>query len=431
MMKISKKLLVKYYPAHSTTGTTTSSVKKNILFLSSGLVLCGLFSCRNTSGDVAKSTQKKYGIYVLGKDAKEYIVETNTLDSGIIYPEKTGAELNEKEMDRDLIAKDGFYYRLNRKKASFIKYTATEQTMKEVATAPLENFAIDNYYWLNKDSLLLTGLNTTDFSQVKYAIIKTDDMKVLTIGDLAIPRPFGKYTSISTGFTELKNKQLFVGYTYHQRLSSYDYTTSDTTYLALFNYPQMTKIRIDKDVRSTYPGGTNMVQPYSFNDEKGNYYFMTCPGIALGNRADISTGIFRINAGEDALDKNYFFNISGSVINNHAYGIWYLGGKQAIIRTERKDLFKGLSDHYSTAHFEFYLIDLATQKVIKKLELPLDKGTRRACVIVSGEMAYISVNSTKEGNYIWLYNIKTRNLKKGLQLAGDTDFMMRIDQLQK
>lgn len=430
-MKISKKILLKYCPAHSTPETTTSSVKKNILFLSLALVLWGLLSCRNTSGDAATSTQKKYGIYILGKDAKEYIVETNTLDSGIIYPEKTGAELNEKEMDRDLLAKDGFYYRLNRKKASFIKYTATEQAMKEVAATPLENFAIDNYYWLNKDSLLLTGLNTTDFSQVKYAIIKTDDMKVLTIGDLAIPRPFGKYTSISTGFTELKNKQLFVGYTYHQRLSSYDYTTSDTTYLALFNYPQMTKIRIDKDVRSTYPGGTNMVQPYSFNDEKGNYYFMTCPGIALGNRADISTGIFRINAGEDALDKNYFFNISGSVINNHAYGIWYLGGKRAIIRTERKDLFKGLSDHYSTAHFEFYLIDLATQKVIKKLELPLDKGTRRACVIVSGEMAYISVNSTKEGNYIWLYNIKTGNLKKGLQLAGDTDFMMRIDQLQK
>lgn len=408
----------------------TSSAKKNIYFLTPLFILCGLVSCRNISGDPSVERPKKYSIYILGKDAKEYITETNTLDSGIIYPEKTGAELNEKEMDRDLIAKDGFYYRLNRKKASFIKYKAAGQRMNEVASVDLENFSIDNYYWLNKDSLLLTGLNTGDFSQVKYAIVKTDNMKVLTIGDLAIPRPFGKYTSISTGFVELRNKQLFLGYTYHQQLGSYDYTTNDTTYLALFNYPQMTRIRIDKDVRSTYPGGTNLVQNYSFNDEKGNYYFMTCPGIALGNRADLPTGIFRINTGEDALDKNYFFNISGSVINNHAYGIWYLGRNQAIIRTERKDLFKGLSDHYSTAHFEFYLIDLAAEKVLKKLELPLDKGTRRACVIVSGDIAYISVNSTKEGNYIWLYNIKTGNLKKGLQLAGDTDFMMRIDPLK-
>lgn len=409
----------------------TKSAKNAVLFFSSVILLCCLASCMGQPDNTSAASEKKYSIYILGKDAKEYIIETNTLDSGILSPEKSGAALNEKEIDRELIVRNGFYYLLNKKEASFIKYAVADQTMKKLASAPLENFSVDNYQWLNQDTLLLTGLNTTDFSQVKYAIITTDDMKVLTVGDLAIPRPFGKYTSISTGFAELRNKQLFVGYTYHQRLSSYDYTTSDTTYLALFNYPQMTKIRIDKDVRSTYPGGTNMVQPYSFNDEKGNYYFMTCPGIALGNRADLPTGIFRINAGEDTLDKNYFFNISSSVINNHAYGIWYLGGNQAIIRAERKDLFKGLSDHYSTAHFEFYLIDLSREKVIKKLELPLDKGTRRACVIVSGNTAYISVNSTKEGNYIWLYNIKTRTLRKGLQLAGDTDFMMRIDQLQK
>lgn len=413
-------------------GTMTKSAKNAVLFFSSIILFCCLTSCREQPGnDVNAASEKKYSIYILGKDGKEYIMETNTLDSGILYPEKTGAKLDEKEIDRELVVRDGFYYLLNRKKDSFIKYKEAEQTITEVASAPLENFSVDNYYWLNKDTLLLTGLNTTDYSQVKYAIIQTDDMKVLTIGDLAVPRPFGKYTSISTGFVELRNKQLFLGYTYHQKLSSYDYTTSDTTYLALFNYPQMTKIRIDKDVRSTYPGGTNLVQPYSFNDEKGNYYFMTCPGIALGNRADLPTGIFRINAGADALDKNYFFNISGSVINNHAYGIWYLGGNQAIIRTERKDLFKGLSDHYSTAHFEFYLIDLSLGKVLKKLELPLDKGTRRACVIVSGNTAYIAVNSTKEGNYVWLYHIKTGALEKGLQLAGDTDFIMRIDKVQK
>lgn len=409
----------------------TKSAKNAVLFFSSIILFYCLPSCREQQGNTVAASEKKYSIYILGKDGKEFIMETNTLDSGLLYPEKTGAKLDEKEIDRELVVRDGFYYLLNRKKNSFIKYKEAEQAIVEVASTPLENFSIDNYYWLNKDTLLLTGLNRTDYSQVKYAIIKTDDMKVLTIGDLAIPRPFGKYTSISTGFVELRNKQLFLGYTYHQKLSSYDYTTSDTTYLALFNYPQMTKIRIDKDVRSTYPGGTNMVQPYSFNDEKGNYYFMTCPGIALGNRADLPTGIFRINAGEDTLDKNYFFNISASVIRNHAYGIWYLGGNQAIIRAERKDLFKGLSDHYSTAHFEFYLIDLSSGKVLKKLELPLDKGTRRACIIVSGNTAYIAVNSTKEGNYIWLYNIKTGALKKGLQLTGDTDFIMRIDKIQK
>lgn len=412
-----------------TTGMNLSTKKIAFQFASVILLFC-LISCQEEQTGTVSGIQKKYSIYILGKDAKEYILETNTLDSGILYPEKTGPEINDKEIDRELIVRDGYYYLLNRKKAVFRKYKVAATKLKEVTSTPLENFSVDNYYWISKDTLLLTGLNLTDFTQVKYALIKTDDMKVLTIGDLAIPRPSGKYTSVSTGFVERRKKQLFVGYTYHQQLGSYDYTTSDTTYLALFNYPQMTIRRIDKDIRSTYPGGTNMVQPYSFNDEKGNYYFMTCPGIALGNRADRPTGIFRINTREDVLDKNYFFNISGSVVNNHAYGIWYLGGGQAIIRTERKDLFKGLNDHYSVAHFEFYLLDLCAGKILKKLALPLDKGTRRASIIVSGGIAYISINSTKEGNYIWLYDIKTGNLKKGLQLAGNTDFIMRIDQLK-
>lgn len=406
------------------------SAKYAVLGITALLFISLLFSCKERSSGTGSDTKKKYAIYILGKDAKEYMLETNELDSGILYPEKAGAALDEKSIDRDMIVRDGFYYRINRRKASFLKYKVEDGRFSQAASAPLEDFAADNFYWISKDTLLLTGLNAQDFTQAKYALIQTTEMKVLVVGSLAIPAPSGKYTSISTGFTELKGHKLLIGYTYHQKLSSYDYTTSDTTYVASFSYPELKKLATEKDIRSTYPGGTNLVQPYTFNDEKGDYYFMTCPGIALGNRADLPTGIFRIKAGESQPDKGYFFNISASLIHNHGYGIWYLGGNQAIIRTERKDLFKGLNDHYSTAHFEFYLLDLSG-KVLKKLALPLDKGTRRACIIVKGDTAYIAVNSTKEGNYIWLYNIKTGALKKGVQLAGDTDFIMRIDELYK
>lgn len=190
----------------------------------------------------------------------------------------------------------------------------------------------------------------------------------------------------------------------------------------------MIAIKTAKDTRSNYPGGINTIQPYSFNNEQHNYYFMTCPGIALGNRPELPSSIMRIKATEDTPDRDYFFNLSASITSNHAYGMWYLGHNKVIIRSERKDLFNGLGDHYSTAHFEFYVADLAS-KTLKKLTLPLDKGTRRECVIVNEDMAYISVNSSAEGNFIWIYDIKTGELKKGLQLAGNTDFIMRIDKL--
>ncbi|PTS94487.1 hypothetical protein DBR11_23245 [Pedobacter sp. HMWF019] len=390
------------------------------------MLFCFGLSCKRKTAAIGG---KKYSIYILGKDGREYLVETNTLDSGKILPERQGILLDPAETDRDIIVKDGCYYHLNRKTKSFAKYSLQENQIKETASVPLKDFAIENYYWIGQDSLLLVGLDTENFSQVRSVLIQSDKMTLIKAADLDIPRPSGVFNSTFVGFVERKEKELFIGYTYHQRLSPSNYTTSDTMYVAVLKYPELTLLKIDKDMRSTYPGGTNLIQSYSFEDEQRNFYFMTCPGIALGNRPDLPTAIFRIKAADDTLDKNYFLDISGSVIGNHAYGIWYLGGQKAIIRSERKDLFKGLSDHYSTAHFEFYLLDLASKRVIRKLDLPLDKGTRRECVIVKNGVAYIAVNSTKEGNFIWLYDLATGTLKKGLELAGDTDFIMRIDQL--
>ena len=409
--------------------TIYKSVKKVILLLTSATLSLFLYSCSQQPETSNMLAGKNYSMYILGKDGKEYIVETNSLDSGKILPEQQGALLDAKAMDRDIIVKDGSYYHLNRKKAELSKYNVQNDSLHSLASIPLKDFSIENYLWVGKDSLLLTGLDIKGFKQAKYVLIETGKMDLLSSGSLAIPQPSGKLTSMSIGFVELRKNHLFVGYTYHQQLSSSNYTTSDTTYIAELGYPQMNLLKIDKDTRSTYPGGINTVQSYSFNDEHNNYYFMSCPGIALGNRPDLPSGIFRIKAGDESLDKDYFINISSSLINNHAYGMWYIGNNKAIIRSERKDLFKGLGDHYSTAHFEFYLIDLAAARVIKKLNLPLDKGTRRECIIVKDNMAYIAVNSSTQGNFIWIYNPKTDDLKKGLELAGNTDFIMRIDKL--
>jgi len=392
------------------------------------LLLISLSACRPSPIIADDLTDKKYSLYILGKDGKEYLLQTNTLNNGNLLPERDGVEIGAKEISRAVIVKNGFYYHLDRKKAAFVKYRIANKALTETASLALDDFSIENFYWKSHDTLLLTGLNARDFSQVKYALINTATMEQIAAGDMDIPRPMGRFDNMSVGFVELRGQNVFVGYTYHEQLSASNYTTSDTTYVTELSYPQMAAKKTSKDTRSTYPGGINTIQPYSFNDEQHNYYFMTCPGIALGNRPELPTAIMRIKAADDVPDRDYFFNLSASITHNHAYGMWYLGNNKAIIRSERKDLFKGLGDHYSTAHFEFYVIDL-TRKTLQKLALPLDKGTRRECVIVNKDVAYISVNSNTEGNFIWMYDIKTGALKKGMQLSGNTDFIMRIDKL--
>lgn len=400
-------------------------------FFSLFLILFSLLlGCRESALMSKNEGNNNYSIYILGKDGQEYLIQTNQLDSGLLVPERDGAPLNTREMDRNVIVKNGYYYYLNRKKAALIKYEVKEHQLQEVQAMPLAQFSIENFQWLGGDTLLLTGLGSPDFKQVKYSLIQVGTMKPISEGNMEIPMPSGRFDNMSVGFVARQDAdKLLVGYTYHQQLGVSNYTTSDTTYITELDFPQMKAVKTVKDTRSTYPGGVNTVQSSAFKDTEGDFYFMACPGIALGNRPELPTAIMRINNKATAADPHYFFNLSAT-IGNHAYGMWPIGNGKAIVRAERKDLFKGLVDHYSTPHFEFYIVDLKNKKVLEKLALPLDKGTRRECVLLKDNFAYISVNSSLQGDFVWKYDLKTGALTKGAELGGNTDFILRIDQLK-
>jgi len=384
-----------------------------------------LTACVKQKGD--KEEKKKYSIHILGHDKKEYIIQTDSLTHGDLKPETDGVLLNTAIIGRDVIVKAGYYYHLDSKNDRFSRYVKTATDLKETGALKIKDFYIENFYWLSPDTLLLVGLDSKTSSIPQYYKINTESFNIIEQGELPISKPYGQFQSTSIGFIHKKGEKLFIGYTYHEFIGSYNYNSSDTIFMATVNYPKLTLSNIEKDTRSSYPGGINTVQSYSFTDEHGNFYFMSCPGIAMGNMPDRPTGIFRIKAAENSLDKNYFFNISSSAINNHAYGLWYLGNNKAIIRSERKDLYKSFSDHHSTYHFEFYLLDLINQSA-EKLSLPLDKGTRRECVIVDKDKAYIAVNADEDNNYIWILDLKSGSLRQGLKLSGDTDYIFRIDQ---
>ena len=392
-----------------------------LVFIGSVLVL---FFARCTDHKTKEGSTRTYSIYLMDDNGDESIVEVNSLAENKQLPSDSGViKLHTKEFQRDLMVRNGFYY--NKKKDFFFKYSTAHQQMEKLDSIPMKDFLLYNYHWIAEDTLLLLG-TSADYKQTKFAKINTKDMEAQE-GLLDIPSFFGTYNVIAVGVSHLKNGKLFVGYNYCSAQEN-SHLNGDTTYVAVFSYPAMKRLQVMKDTRSVFPGGENTVEPASFEDEKGDFYFLACPGIALGGRMDKPTGIYRISSTDEQLDSSYFFNISASPIQNHAYSMYYLGQGKALIRSERKDLYTSWAEHWKVAHYEFYVIDLAAQSTTK-LELPLDKGTRRQCVLVEDGKAYISLNSDTAGNYIWIYDIAKGTLAKGLQFKGDTDFIMRIDRL--
>lgn len=371
--------------------------------------------------------RKKYSIYTMAKDDSESIVQVDDLSSGEINPKESGTRTYPKQIWYDLIVKDGFYYRLENKNSYFLKYKVENNKYTPVDSVLLSGLSyLDNYNWLDADTLFLISYNRLP-SRLSYARVNIKTMKA-EVGLLPTQLPTPPLTSMSIGFSERRDNQLLLGYTYHKTTSDQQYTSIDTLYVDFLSYPELKLQKTVKDIRSTYPGSVNTGQPASFRDENGDFYFLACPGIALGNRPEKPTAIYRIKKDEDSLDSSYFFNISASKIQNHGYGLWNIGDGKAIIRSERKELFTGLTDHYKIPHVEFYVLDLGKQTV-KKLDLPLDKGTSRQCILVENGLVYISINSDEAGNYIWKYDLKTEKLERGLHITGAIDYILRIEPL--
>jgi hypothetical protein len=103
--------------------------------------------------------------------------------------------------------------------------------------------------------------------------------------------------------------------------------------------------------------------------------------------------------------------------------MWYIGNGKAIVRSR----IAGTSidtDHY------FCVIDVKSGALIKKLDLPADKGERMVNgVIVEDGKAFIAVNAADK-DYIWQYDPATDKLTKGVEVVGGIDYILRIEKLR-
>ncbi len=381
-------------------------------------------ACRDMEGAKAK----KYSVVVGSGQGELYIWQTDHLDSGTVDPIAKGVKLlGPPRIWYYLLVRDGFYYYVDSKSEYFIKAQVRDERFVHLDSIRLPDFSYpDNSLFITRDTIFLVS-HSMGMQAKKFAKVNVRTMTA-SIGSLPVPSPRAPFDNMSVGFEMWRGDRLWIGYTYHYANKNMGFGSSDTVYVARMTYPGMALEHIDKDPRSTFPGNVNTAQQNTFKDEKGDFYFLSSPGIVRGANPHQPTAVYRIKADEQTIDSSYFFNISASEVQNHAYGLWYLGNHKALLRSERKDLFKTYKEHYAVPHIGYYEIDLLTREV-SRLDLPLDRGSSRTCVLVEGEKAYITINDGKGGNDIWIYRPGDRSLVKGLHFEGDVDYIFRLEKL--
>jgi len=390
-----------------------------ILFIIATTIAC-------STAPAPKKITGTYSVYIMKKDGTHALIQADSLsgDSINVNEQSIGIPAT---FDRSVIVKDGFYYHMNTWENSFNKYKLTSSGLEKVSGIPIIDTHIENKLWIGPDTLLLLTLDDNTYTKVGYYQIDMKHFKIISSGTIPLVFPSKEFKTVSIGFSMFDQQKLLFGYCFNKIMDSKNYTTIDTMYTATLDFSSMEIINVEKDSRSAYPGGINTVQSYSFKDEANNFYFMSCPGIALGNNLKMPTAIFKIHPTLDRIDAHYMINITQK-IGNHAYGMWYLGNSEALIRSERKDRYKNFSDHHSTYHFEYYRVHLLTGEMTK-LALPFDKGTRKESVVIADNKAYIGIDDSTDAHQIWVYDITSKHISKGLKLSKETDFILRIDEM--
>jgi hypothetical protein len=407
-------------------------IKPSFYFLFvSTLIIGTAVSCSSDddsgdNGGTADDGKADFAVWLqLGSwpNTTQYVVGVDDLTKGSVSLIGNGAEVTSKA-DYGIIAKNGFYYYPSTS-SNFGKMTKFEFKNNQLAVVKEVPFtyqkAINCYAWVDDNTLVLFGTNG-DGNKVLYTVVNATTLEIKN-GELALPAIPAGYTSYNQGNVAYSNGKLFVAFS---NMAVWPALAEPGMNIAVVNYPSFTVEKVIESSEADGNGGSNMWMPTSCTDESGDVYMMFFADWMTA--ASSPTKIVRIKKGATALDSSYNFNLGTALGGETASGFWYVGNGKAIVKyLDSKIVVANPSTLFNT---KFALINLAANTVIKKLDLPADKGSQLQNLITSDGKVFIQVNAETAKDYVWEVNTSTGAVTPGVEIIGGYDYILRLDNLK-
>lgn len=362
----------------------------------------------------------------IGTDNGRYMLPVEDLMSGTLSPVGRGTNISTIfTWGENVIQKGRDMYHVDPDAAKFGKYRFEDgilKTIKEIPFSNLPSLYIGWHVWIDDDNLMI-GPRGDNF----YAVINVKDMAVVKEGEFdktGIPADHNRrvYSVIPQG------DKLVLGYGLYDNVNQVLY---DKSYTAVLDWPSLTNLQVTSEDSRSAPIGA-LRNNYFANFSEGGYTYILTHPIPLGaNKPHLPSGFYRIKDGEYKIDESYFFNISSQLGGDQQLGVAYLGnGKALLINAhDTKTNVKVWDDWWYAAMWQYIVVDVTTQKIVRTLDFPL-LGNSRSAVVHQGK-AYIAVNDpSADAVYIWEYDSNTDKLTRGARVDGadgDTPVLYKLN----
>jgi len=319
---------------------------------------------------------------------------------------------------------DQHYLLMDRRDKSLLKYRATPDGLVLEGTLAMKSFAWEPYSsWVNRINEHTVLIGSVVNEQFQYIEIDLKEMKVQRSGSLAVPAaPKGlNYAGI---FAELLDNRLFVFCTYQKGLMREHVNPPDgAVHTSIFSYPELELQNGFEDKRTTWPGSYNGWSSNSvlLND---TIYVLGQPGGRTGNHPVAPSAVLRLNKGANAFDPGYLFKL-GVHGAQEAYTLFNLGHGLALTKIVESTRISRFDDYLTKRIARYELLDLRRQKRTA-LATPAIFLDFNMDVSADEDFAYLSVYQQNDKTQLWIYDLRSGVLRRGIQLDGK---VIRIDKL--
>lgn len=211
--------------------------------------------------------------------------------------------------------------------------------------------------------------------------------------------------------------------------STFDTPYTDTTYVAVYSYPEMTFKTLMKDTRTGPAGSWNAFNGI-FPTEEGDMYILSNSSIANGfSQGTKNAAFLRIPQGATHFDADYYFDfetVSGGLKPAH---VKYIG--DGLLFAEVSTIHpQTLADRWGDDRLKCCIIDLKNKTVRDVPEIPIHKGDggRRFVALVDGGYVYRPITTKDEGTYVYRIDPTTATAVRGAKVS--TTFVGGIFRLE-
>lgn len=340
-------------------------------------------------------------------------------------------------MDAETMIHGKYYYQVAPlKEAKYAKYQITNQGVQLLAEHSFgkNTYAATKYCadWIN-DSTFVVVASANSNSKVVWSKVKEANNKftILSEGEFDLSQSgVEKYsTSGLVRYRKADNTLIYLFCDYSRAT-----TKTNKIFAAFVNPDDMSIKSVAEEIRSTQLAGTvygELLQNKTFFDENGNLY-VAC-GSQIENSKNSSTctngRIYRINAGASEFDASYlgFNHPDGKIVT-----VDYLGNNKVLLYLQDPKhcgLVADNSDYdgWGSKYNCYYAVYDLLNNELSELEyngkkLPFNLGTFSQRSVVRDGKAYIGVNPEVGAPVIYIYDIATGKVTKGMTIQEGYEF---------